>query len=278
MPNSTPESKALEYLEGAISQLDAIARDPAHTAQSTRKLRESLQASIERLARLETDLDPIAQPHSVFDPSNPNVVGAFIAVALHAQPRVKLAAVEKFYGAGVYALYYDGDHPSYQPLVDTEHPIYTGKSDPVSPRAESPAAQGVKLSGRLQEHAKSIRKAENLSLDDFTCRYLVVASGWQSAAERFLIEWFEPIWNNEMSICYGIGKHGDSPSKRGNDRSPWDTMHPGRDWAYRDPSMPDKKPLAQIEDEIREHFRQVPPLRDQDDILHKFFESIRKQI
>lgn len=277
MPKPTSGSKALEYLEAAISELSALARHDVPPGKAS-ALRESLRRSLDRLARLETDLDPIAHPNSVFDPSNPNVMGAFIGVALYAQPRVQLAEIEKFYGSGVYALYYDGDFPSYQPLVGTEHPIYTGKSDPASPRAESPVTQGEKLSGRLREHAKSIGKAQNLALDDFTCRYLVVASGWQGAAERFLIEWFQPIWNNEISICYGIGKHGDSPSKRGNDRSPWDTMHPGREWAYRDPSMPDKKPLAQIETEIREHFERIPPLTNQDAILHKFFDSIRRQL
>ena len=64
----------------------------------------------------------------------------------------------------------------------------------------------------------------------------------QNGAENYLIDLFKPIWNSEIGICYGFGKHGDDPGTRKNLRSPWDSLHPGRDWAYRDPAMKDAKP------------------------------------
>jgi hypothetical protein len=67
------------------------------------------------------------------------------------------------------------------------------------------------LQKRLLEHARSIRSASTtLDVTDFDCRFLVVQSGFQQAAEARLINFFKPIWNNECDICYGIGKHGDS--------------------------------------------------------------------
>ena len=42
------------------------------------------------------------------------------------------------------------------------------------------------------------------------CRFLIVRTGWQGAAEDFLIELFSPVWNNETGICYEFGKHEDS--------------------------------------------------------------------
>lgn len=43
---------------------------------------------------------------------------------------------------------------------------------------------------------------------------LVVQTGWQDSAENYLIELFEPIWNSEVNICFGFGKHGDDPKTR----------------------------------------------------------------
>ena len=68
---------------------------------------------------------------------------------------------KKFYGSGIYAIYYEGDFAPYLPLSQTETPIYVGKADPAIPGAPTPRLQGIKLADRLNEHAKSILKAEN---------------------------------------------------------------------------------------------------------------------
>ena len=136
--------------------------------------------------------------------------------------------------------------------------------------------QGDKLSGRLNEHRKNIAKAATtLRLEDFEYRALVVQTGWQSAAENYLIDLFKPIWNNEVGICYGFGKHGDAPETRANLRSPWDTLHHGRDWAHRDPNMKDARPPERIIKDIAQHLAKYPPLRSIDEILRRFLEEMR---
>lgn len=44
-----------------------------------------------------------------------------------------------------------------------------------------------------------------------------------------------------MKVCYGFGKHGDSAGTRKNERSPWDTIHPGRPWATSEQNKPNKR-------------------------------------
>ena len=115
-----------------------------------------------------------------------------------------------------------------------------------------------------------------MSLDDFEYRSLVVQSGWQGAAEDYLIHLFKPIWNNETGICFGLGKHGDDPHTRANLRSPWDTLHPGRDWAWRDPSMANAKSPDRIETELKVHFDTASVYKDLDRVLREFVEELRQ--
>ena len=68
--------------------------------------------------KLLRDLDPVQQPTSVFDPSNPKIIGRFTALALVAQARHLLGEVASFYGSGVYAIYYKG---SFAPYADFRH-------------------------------------------------------------------------------------------------------------------------------------------------------------
>lgn len=238
------------------------------------RIRESVLGSIGRLADLARDLDPIKHPGRVFNPSDPSLVGPFIGLGLLAQPRRPLGEVGKFYGSGVYALYYLGDFDAYAPLRGTEHPIYVGKADPKDPRAETPETQGPQLSGRLAEHAKSIRRAGGtLRIEDFECRFLVISSGWQASAETFLIRLYAPVWNSETGICHGLGKHGDSGETRANRRSPWDTLHPGRAWAAG--ALPDQFPEADIRRNIASHLAAKPPVGTIDEAIQRFFDALR---
>lgn len=222
------------------------------------------------------DLDPVKPAEFVFDPSNPNVVGRFVGITMIAQPRRPLASVHRFYGSGVYAIYYNGDFPAYKAISKREHPIYVGKADPAAPAAKTAIEQGERLSSRLNDHRRNILKATTtLRLEDIEYRALVVQSGWQDAAERYLIHLFKPIWNKEVGILYGIGKHGDAPQTRANLRSPWDTLHPGRDWAHRDRSMKDAKPRPQIINEIANHLAENPPFESIDQILRRFLVEMR---
>jgi len=224
-------------------------------------LKAEIEAAVIRLQTFSKELDPVNYPKFIFDPSNPQIIGELIARTLLLQPAMPLAGIGKFYGSGVYAIYYRGDFPAYKPISATDNPIYVGKADPATLHAETVEQQGDGLSTRLLDHRRSISAANNLSLDNFDCRYLVVKSAWQETAEDYLIALFKPIWNNEMKVCYGFGKHGDAAKTRANRRSPWDTLHPGRKWATTTDNVPNEKSVEQILADIAAHFVKNPPIR-----------------
>lgn len=221
-------------------------------------------------------IDPIALPNMVFDPSNPKIVGRFTALAMVAQDRTPLAAIDKFYGSGVYAIYYTGRYAPYLPLSGTETPLYVGQAAPGMANAHTARDQGPRLAARLNEHAKNIAKATStLDIADFEARFLVVQSGWETAAEDYLINLFRPVWNNETNILYGLGKHGDSATTRANKRSPWDTLHPGRAWAAN--STEDARGADAILADLTRHFADYPPVRDRTEVLETFFVGLRQR-
>ncbi len=270
---SSPLEVALDELERLAKHVETA--DISNDATKARRLRIAIETVAKRLADLAKTLDPIRRPEVIFDPSNPKTAGRFVALTLVAQPRHGLGNLQEFYGAGVYAIYYNGPFDAYAPLSRSDHPIYVGKADPEDPAAKDAIGQGVKLFGRLNEHAKNIRKATStLSIDDFQCRFLIVQSGFQTAAEDHLINFFKPIWNSETNICYGIGKHGDSAGTRANKRSPWDTMHPGRKWAVA--TIEDQKAPESIRRQIAEHFTRHTPCKDIHHIFEEFIGQMRQ--
>ena len=111
-----------------------------------------------------------------------------------------------------------------------------------------------------------------LRVDDFEARRLVCATNAQLVAERHLIAMFRPIWNNEIGICWGISKHGDSATTRANKRSPWDVMHPGRAWAMAE-SLDDKASPEDIARRVADHFTRNPPYRDTVHIVQDFLSA-----
>lgn len=272
-------SENLEVLAQHLKDLsDALAAEPASDLSPSRlkRVRQIITAAYDKLRKVVEQLDPIKHPGFVFEPSNPNIAGRIIGIVLIAQPRKPLAAVERFYGSGVYALYYTGEFDAYRAITKKEHPIYVGKADPADPASKTATEQGDRLANRLNDHRKNITKATStLRVEDFEYRALVVQTGYQSTAENYLIELFKPIWNNETRICYGLGKHGDDPGTRANLRSPWDTLHPGRDWAHRDPKMKDARSAKQIVKDIEEHLAKYPPLDSVDEILRRFMDQMR---
>ncbi|HKD06473.1 MAG TPA: Eco29kI family restriction endonuclease [Bryobacteraceae bacterium] len=259
-----------------ISESLATEEPSQLAAPSAKRVRKTISEAYTRLRKVMDDLDPIKHPGFMFDPSNPNVVGRIVGITMIAQARKPLANIERFYGAGVYALYYSGDFPAYSGISRREHPIYVGKADPADAASKTAMEQGDRLARRLTDHWKNIAKAETtLRLEDFEYRALVVQTGWQTSAEDYLIHLFKPIWNSEVGICYGFGKHGDDPGTRANLRSPWDTLHPGRDWAHRDPNMKDARPPERIIEEISLHLAKYPPVASIDEILRRFLEEMR---
>lgn len=261
-----------QTLDKLIAETDASSL----TAPARRNLEGEIRAVINHLGGFLNDLDPIRQPTSVFDPGNPKIVGRFIALALVAQPRHPLSEIVRCYGSGVYAIYYTGGFALYTPLSGTETPIYVGQAAPATNNARTPIEQGEKLCRRLEEHRRSIARADTtLRVEDFQFRSLVVQSGWETAAEDYLIHLFRPIWNNETSLVFGLGKHGDAAETRANKRSPWDTLHPGRQWAA-DTRLDDAKTPQRIADEIADHFGAHRVFPTIDLVLANFIDELRQ--
>lgn len=245
--------------KNASTLIEALQVRSLSSASQRRAARRALLDITTRLAAIADDLDNVRVPTGVFDPADPKVVGRIVALAFLAQPRLSLEAIgdDRFYGAGVYGLYYTGNYAPYKPIVSKEHPIYVGKADPATQTAKTVRDQGEKLASRLKDHKKSVTKADNLRASDFECRILVVASGYQDAAEKHLINLYKPVWNKETKIAYGIGKHGDAPTTRGNKRSPWDTLHSGRNWAIG--TTKDQLSADAILLKLKDHFEKNKP-------------------
>ena len=186
-----------------------------------------------------------------FNPLDKTNLGESVAEALLHQPVTSLPP-EPFIGAGIYALYYTGDFQLYAEISkynqDNRYqwPIYIGKAVPAGARKGGfglGADPGQVLYKRLSEHSSSIEFAENISLIDFKCRFLVVDDIWIPLAESLLIEMFSPIWNKKID---GFGNHDPGKGRYNQQRSVWDTIHVGRPWAYKlKSSMHEKSKLAE---------------------------------
>lgn len=265
-------SELRQTLQRLISETDR----PSLTTAGRRKLEAEIRGVVDELGKFLNELDPIRQPSAVFDPSNPKIVGRFISLAMVAQQRHPLAEIQRFYGSGIYAIYYKGPFPLYARISGTETPIYVGQAAPAINNAKTPMEQQDRLCRRLDDHRKNIGKATGtLDIADFEFRSLVVQSGWETAAEDYLIHLFRPIWNSETKILFGLGKHGDDAKTRANKRSPWDIVHPGRSWAA-DGSLSDAKSVEKIAHELDEHFAKHPVFATLDDVLSSFIEELRQ--
>lgn len=171
-----------------------------------------------------------------FNPLDKTNLGESVAEALLHQEVVNLPP-SPFIGAGIYALYYTGNFPLYGEVakrnIDNQYqwPIYVGKAVPAGARKGGfglGADPGQVLFRRLTEHASSIIQARNIEINDFKCRFLVVDDIWIPLAESLLIEMFLPIWNTKVD---GFGNHDPGKGRYNQQKSPWDTIHPGRPWA-----------------------------------------------
>jgi hypothetical protein len=162
-----------------------------------------------------------------------------LARELMASELMPLSEIEKFYGDGVYALFYCGDFPAYAELSSINSkapgsfPIYIGKAGPKTltgseldaSAVDTPLA-GSRLYDRLSnDHRKSIVQATNLDVAHFSCRMLVLNAVWVPLTESALIARYVPIWN---SIVPGFGNHPPGKGRAAGRISRWDILHPGR--------------------------------------------------
>lgn len=171
-------------------------------------------------------------------------------------PTGRVRPTEKFPGAGVYALFYDGDFEPYGPVrsPDATRPMYVGKAVPEGARTGRVAGgskPGAPLFERLKKHAGSIGGTENLRVSDFRCRYLVVTPLWITMAEQLLIRELQPLWN---TCIEGFGIHDPGRGRQAGKISWWDALHPGRGFAARlNRSRSEQDALVRLEECLKAH-------------------------
>lgn len=174
-------------------------------------------------------------PYNPLDKRNlgESVAKALLESATH--PMSDLGGIPA--GAGVYAIYYLGDFALYAAIAAANRdgafgmPIYVGKAVPQGARKGGTgfdAGEGTALRRRLADHAKSLNQAQNLELRDFAFRALTVDDIWIPLGEAVLIQRFRPLWN---VVLDGFGNHDPGTRRANQYRSPWDVLHPGRNFA-----------------------------------------------
>jgi hypothetical protein len=204
---------------------------------------------------------------SPYNPLEKENLGKSVAEAMLAQPAVPMSDLQPFHGAGIYALYYAGSFVAYQAMASINQrqgptvPIYVGKAIPAGGRKGGGAASAVDklkptraLYQRLKEHAESISATE-LSLADFSCRYLVVDDIWIPLGESLLITRFSPLWN---LLLDGFGNHDPGAGRHNGLVPKWDVLHPGRTWANK--CRPRAETATQIAKEAAAWLDQAPAL------------------
>lgn len=145
--------------------------------------------------------------------------------------------IEKFEGTGVYALYFIGKGSLYNQFheinrLEYRQPISVGKAVPRRWRqGRECSSKSNELYRRLCDHAKSIAQAENLYIEDFLCRFMILeneASNLIGTVEAALIRHYQPLWN---CLIDGFGNHDPGRGRYNQEISEWDVLHPGREWA-----------------------------------------------
>lgn len=200
-----------------------------------------------------------------FNPLDKRHLGESVGQAMLRQPVAPMAEIARFDGAGVYAIYYFGDFPAYELIANRNRgkeflaPIYVGKAVPKGTRkgGNLESNPGSVLYSRLMQHKRSIEEAENLSIDDFHCRFLIVDDIWIPLGESLLIAKLDPLWNK---LIDGFGNHDPGKGRHAGLRPRWDVLHPGRPWADRCQSRDET--ADQIIREARDYLRNNPPPGD----------------
>lgn len=167
----------------------------------------------------------------------------------------------KFWGTGIYAIYYTGAHPMYSKYgelnrLSYHYPIYVGKAVPKGWRqarcSDAEDNRSFELHHRLREHSRSIQDV-GLTLTDFSCRFVIFedeGSDMIGTIEAALIKLNKPLWNTSVD---GFGNHDPGNGRYQQARSDWDVVHPGRKWAEKCKGIPatEREILAIIEKHLK---------------------------
>ena len=132
-----------------------------------------------------------------------------------------------------HAIYYLGDFPAYGLITKANadnawaQPIYVGKAIPAGARKglQIAATEGTPLASRIREHRRSVIAADNLDIEHFWVRWLVVEPFWIPLGESLLINRYAPVW---YALVEGFGNHDAGSGRHAGKRTMWDVLHPGR--------------------------------------------------
>lgn len=197
--------------------------------------------------------------HTFKSPEYRSVVSSAVSF-YESTPIMKFPISEDFFGAGVYGLYYKGNYRLYSRYMEWNAskyrvPIYIGKAVPVGwrkARANLNTRKSTNLLRRLREHEGSISYCKELSVQDFSYRFVILEgeeSDLISTIESTLIRKYKPLWNN---VVDGFGNHTPGEGRFDQAKSEWDVLHRGRPWAER---CRGKEPdLEKIKKKINEYF------------------------
>jgi len=194
--------------------------------------------------------------HTFHSPEFRSVVNAAIDF-FNNTPIQRLPPPESFLGSGVYSLYYVGDFSLYREIVKKNkirclEPIYVGKAVPPGWRTARVRNSSSKtLYGRLREHMRSIDEVQNLKVEDFRCRFMILQNvevDLVVPVEAELIRKYSPLWN---TIVDGFGNHDPGSGRYNQAKSEWDVLHPGRSWADKLAGAAPK--MEEIRERIKTH-------------------------
>lgn len=200
-----------------------------------------------------------------YNPLAYDSLGDAITSAFLQQPLEPITDFTRRNGSGLYGLYYFGDDPVYELLVNPpsaggagqglQIPIYVGSSIPRSRQGFGTDEEDLVVAARLRTHLKSLTQVG--LADQVKVRYLTLNPAWAILAEAHLIKMFQPVWN---VVITGLGNNSPGSGRTGQRLSRWDTMHPGRR-PGRDAIVDHAQQIRQqATDHLAEYFRNVYPL------------------
>lgn len=200
--------------------------------------------------------DVVTRPEP-YDPLALTNLGRSVELALLGTEPVPIISVPPTVGAGVYAIYYAGNHPLYAPISSNkcEIPIYVGKAVPQGGRKGlvDESKDTSTLWDRIDEHRESLEQARDLHVQDFFVRYLVAVEIFVPLTERVMIRQLHPVWNLRLD---GFGNHDPGARRRREGQRPaWDEVHPGRWWSTpENMPTPSSMSVEKLTLGIRAHF------------------------
>lgn len=254
----SPDSRErnIEILDRALASLNSVV--PSEIIEilkiETGRKRSALVKRLRAVLKIAGSLHDAAAP-AAFNPLDYKALGRSIAAELNNSDAHVMPPTSKFFGVGVYALYYVGNFAPYRPLVEkhghaAKVPIYVGKAVPEGARIGGAAAGKASLYGRLHEHGRSIGEAKStLQLEDFRYRFLIVEPAFVPLCEVALLGEHRPLWN---SWLHGFGSNAAGSGRGKTRKSLWDTLHPGRERAS---GFQDAWDTEELKSQVERHLR-----------------------